>query len=176
VARKKGSDQSTSRGQLKESYPATDHVIMGFRPEIAKLLDPHRLLLPDIQTSDNEVLEHHFPGTDWNRATSHNNIRELLPLKSEPEIRISIAQTGSLLVLIRIYVTFGNMPYRVTLFEGGQELYTYEVYQADSLLLSRVIQVDGAREVTLSMKTVAIKGNELPEDSFRIHYMGAFML
>ena len=176
VARKTGTGTAAAAGRRKQNYPEIDEVVMGFPPDLARLLDRNRFLLPDIQTADNESIELHFGTSDWNLSVSHNHSRELIPISTLPRVHIPVPESGSLLVIVRMYVIFRGTPFRVVLSEGNHELESLAVFQAESRLLSHVIRCRAAKDVSISIKAVAIEGDEQPADSFRIQLMIALML
>jgi len=177
VARKKGQRRRRGVGLLKKSYGETDGVVMALPQEILRLLDPAGFLLPDIQTGEPNSLEAAFPNLQWNLRMSPTKIRELIPAVASPAILIPVQTTGSLLVLLRMYVAFEGQSYRVMLCKGSAELASFAVFQGDSTLLSAVFDcTQETNVVELTVKTQSFQGSPIPVDSIRIHYAGAFML
>jgi len=164
-------------GLLKQSYGETDGVVMALPQEILRLLDPAGFLLPDIQTAEPNRLEAAFPNLQWNLRISPAKIRELVPAVASPAILIPVQTTGSLLVLLRMYLAFEGQSYRVMLCKGSAELSSFAVFQGDSTLLSAVFDcTQETNVVELTVKTQSFQGSSIPVDSIRIHYAGAFML
>ncbi len=177
VARKKGQRRRRGVSPFKKSYGEIDGVVMALPPEILRLLDPAGFLLPDIQTGEPNRLEAAFPSLQWNLGMSPAKIRELVPAVASPAILIPVQTTGSLLVLLRMYVAFGGQPYKVMLCKGSAELSSFAVFQGDSTLLSAGVECTQERNVVeLTVKTQSLQGSSIPVDSIRIHYAGAFML
>jgi hypothetical protein len=76
-----------------------------------------------------------------------------------------------------MYVAFEGQSYRVMLCKGSAVLSSFAVFQADSTLLSAVVDcTQETNEVELTVKTQAFQGSSIPVDSIRIHYAGAFMI
>ncbi len=177
VARKKGQRRRRSVDLFKQSYGETDGVVMALPQEILCLLDPAGFLLPDIQTAEPNSLEAAFSKLHWSLRISPAKFRELVPTVASPAILIRVQTTGSLLVLLRVYVAFEGESYRVMLCKGSAVLSSFAVFQADSTLLSAVVDCkQEANEVELTVKTQAFQGSSIPVDSIRVHYAGAFML
>ena len=177
IARKNGQRRPRAVGRFKKGYGETDGVVMALPQEILRLLDPAGFLLPDIQTGEPKSIEVAFPSSHWTLRTTPATYRELVPAVASPAISVPVQTSGSLLVLLRMYVGFEGQPYRVMLCKGATELSSFAVFQIDSILLSAV--VDCAREtnvVELTVKTESFQDSTIPVDAIRIHYAGAFIL
>ena len=177
TARKKGLRRTPARGRINGDFPQIDGVTIAFPPAVARLLDPKDALLPDLQTASEAVLERLFPPSDWIVGVSGNNVRELRARLTQPRILVPVPKPGSLVVLIRMYVIFSGRPYKVTVCNDNRELSSFGVFQTESILLSnKLLCTPGKEQAVLSLKAVSFDGAQLPADSFRILYLGAFIL
>ena len=177
VARKKGQRHRCGVGLFKKSYSESDGVMMALPQETLCLLDPAGFLLPDIQIGEPNSLEAAFPNSHWTLRVTPAKFRELTPAVASPAILIPLQSTGSVLVLLRMYVAFEGQSYRVMLCKGSAELSSFAVFQGDSILLSAVVDCTQETNVAeLTVKTQSLQGGSIPVDSIRIHYAGAFMV
>jgi hypothetical protein len=177
TARKKGLRRTPARGRINGDFPQIDGVTIAFPPAVARLLDPKDALLPDLQTASEAVLERLFPPSDWIVGVSGNNVRELRARLTQPRILVPVPKPGSLVVLIRMYVIFSGRPYKVTVCNDNRELSSFGVFQTESILLSnKLLCTPGKEQAVLSLKAVSFDGAQLPADSLRILYLGAFIL
>jgi len=180
TARKAGKRVAPTAARLRQPYPAVDEVICAFPPAIARLLDPRTALIPDIQTAPAaETLAEIFPGGDWNLAVQPNGVRDMSPATARPRLIVPVPRAGPLLIVVRLYVAYEDAPYRIALFDGDEELEGFDVFRADSLLLSPVIQCKPEMNaLTVSIRTRLLDGTSEvePAGKFTISYAGAFPL
>jgi hypothetical protein len=177
--RKQGVRRFLPAGRLRQDHPTLDQVVCAFPPHIARLLDPGRLVLPDIQTSPIPVLENIFPASDWRYGVSPDGLRDLSPATARPSFTVCVPRPGPLLMVLRLYVAVEARPFRIALWNDTGELAGFDAYRPDSLLLSPIVQCAAdAPILRLSIRTLAL-GSADAQDvaaNFTLSYAGAFPL
>jgi SAM-dependent methyltransferase len=177
--RKKGMRRVSPAARLRRDYPTVDKVVCAFPPQVARLLDPESLVLPDIQASPIAVLENIFPASDWRYGISPDGLRDLSPATARPSFTIRVPRPGPLLVVLRLYVAVEQWPFRIALWNDTGEIAGFDAYRADSLLLSPVVPcAPDEPTLHLSIRTVGL-GDAAGQDvaaNFTLSYAGAFPL
>jgi SAM-dependent methyltransferase len=135
VARKRGAPDTLAGGRLNADYPEEDGVVLGFKPEVRRLLGERNRFFPDLQTASEEALRAVFPVTDWDLDRSANGFRSVVA--RERRARIACALPGRpLRLFFRVHATRREAPYQISLMQGERELGAASVYQTESLLLA----------------------------------------
>jgi SAM-dependent methyltransferase len=176
AARKKGRRASNSGGEFMQHHPEAGGVTIAFPPEIARLLSPGACIVPDLQTADLATLNQTFPESEWTMEVATHDIRNLVPSVPAPRILVSVPEPGRLVLLFRMYVSFKGQPYDVVLSTDQGDPTSFPVYQNDSHLLTKTMTCRGKDELVLTLCAEALAATEVPVESFRINYMGAFVL
>jgi SAM-dependent methyltransferase len=177
AVRKKSARPSVGRARIPRERPAED-VVYAFPSRIARLLDPRVAALPDIQSATREALDAAFPPSDWSLSVSKDGLRALTPTKVSPSFTVAVAESGPLLVLVRLHVVVDQGPFRVMLWADDREVAGFDAYRTDSLLLRPIVECGPCiAELRLSLRTHAL--GDAPQDHmpvFNVSYAGAFAL
>jgi len=169
VAVKRGTPGAAVSGRLKASFPEDEGVVLGFEPEIRRLLNQRDPAFPDLQGAPPDLIQRVFPRPDWELKTSGAGSRSVVSRSPAMKILAQIA-SGSL-VLMRVFAARLDQPYRVGLFLRDLELAGMDVYQSESFLLSGVAETAGP----LQMRISGLSGREgtLPQSLITLSYAGA---
>ena len=169
VAIKRGMPGAAVSGRLKDAFPEEEEVVLGFEPEIRRLLARRDAAFPDLQAAPQEAIQHVFPASDWEFKISAEGIRSVA--SRLPSARILAPVTAGSLVLLRVYAARLDRPYRVGLFLGDAELAGMDVYQTESFLLSAI----AARSNSLHIRITPLgtPGGALPQSLIALSYAGA---
>ncbi len=169
VALKRGTAGSAVSGRLKDAYPEDDGVVLGFEPEIRRLLARRDAAFPDLQAAPQEAIQGVFPPSDWEIRISAAGSRSVV--SRSPSARILAPVAAGSLVLMRVYAARVDRPYRVGLFLGDTELAGMDVYQSESFLLSAI----AARSDQLGIRITAIGAHDgaPPQSLITLSYAGA---
>ena len=132
------------RGELPDRLPSFDllydwgkrnDVMISYPDTVEAVLNRIKDVLPNIQSASEAKLREVYPSADWSIAVSENGIRTLTPVVNGGRILCNAVPNAKVLqVLIRVYVHYEDIPYRLHLSLDGKELDVYEVYQIDSFL------------------------------------------
>ena len=151
VAIKRGAPGAGVSGRLKESFPEDDGVVLGFEPEIRRLLNQRDPAFPDLQTASPEAIRRVFAPAEWELKTSAAGSRSVV--SRSPEMRILAQVAPGSLLLMRLYAARLDQPYRVSLFLGDDELAGVEVVQSESFLLSAIAGRSGQMSLRITPRT-----------------------
>ena len=151
VAIKRGAPSADVSGRLKESFPEEDGVVLGFEPEIRRLLNQRDPVFPDLQTASPEAIQRVFAPSQWELKTSAAGSRSVV--SRSPEMRILAQVAPGSLVLMRVYAARLDQPYRVSLLLGDDELTGADLYQSESFLLSAIAGRSGQMSLRITSRT-----------------------
>lgn len=169
VAIRRGTPGADVSGRLKDAFPEEDGVVLGFEPEIRRLLAQRDAVFPDLQTASNETLQAVFPPSEWEIRTSPAGSRSVV--SRSPSARIVAPVAAGSLVLLRVYAARLDRPYRVGLFLGDAELAGMNVYQSESFLLSAI--ADTADALQFRISALGVQEGALPQSLITLSYAGA---
>ncbi len=169
VAIKRGTAGSAVSGRLKDSFPEEDGVVLGFEPEIRRLLAGRDAAFPDLQTAPQEAIQLVFPPSDWEIRISPAGSRSVV--SRLPSARILAPVAAGSLVLVRIYAARVDQSYRVGLFLGDGELAGMNVFQSESFLLSAIAEKAGPLQVRIS--ALSVREGTPPQSLIALSYAGA---
>lgn len=169
VAIKRGAPGAGASGRLKEAYPEDEGVVLGFEPEIRRLLARRDTSFPEMQSATPEALQAVFPPPDWEFKVSAAGGRSVV--SRSPSARILAPVAAGSLVLVRIYAARVDRPYRVGLFLGDAELAGMDVYQSESFLLSAIAERAGSLQIRIS--ALKVPAGAPPQSLIALSYAGA---
>lgn len=123
-------------GQLRYSNGERNGVIIGYPPTLTKILDLAQDLVPDIQTAEVVDISRCFPSNEW-ILDSNADLRYLVLTTQTGSIRLqeSPGEHSHFIVLLRIYGSPTDTPFRIQLLLNHKEIAGVDVHQADSFLL-----------------------------------------
>lgn len=177
AVRKRGNRGEAPAARLVRVYPEANDIVLAFSPRIARLLDTRSALLPNIQSSSAEALTEVFPAPDW-AIESEGGLRWLSPQTRQPRLLVPAIRSGSLLIVVRIYVAADTQPFRIELRNDGDQVAAFDAYRSDSLLLTPTVSCRQGTALRLSFSTRPLgslrTGDNLP--LFNLSYAGAFPL
>ena len=176
AVRKRGARRSAASNRFLHDYPMRDDVVCAFPPQLARLLDAHGAVLPDLQSASQNAIESAFPAEDWTLSTSVEGVRALLPSTTRPGFRVPVKEPGRLLVLLRCYVQVDVKPFRLMLCAGEEELAAFDAWRSDSFLLTAIVDCPNAAPLHLSVSTRALDGADDAARVYTVSYAGAFAL
>ncbi len=112
-------------------------VVIGYPPTLTKILDLAHDLVPDIQTAEPEEISQCFPNNEW-ILDSNTDLRYLVLTTHTGSIRLQnlTGEHNSIVVLVRVYGSPSDTPFRIQLLVNNREITGVDVYQADSFLLT----------------------------------------
>lgn len=149
VARKRGEPRADAAGRLNADYPEEDGVLLGFRPEVRRLLGERQRLFPDLQNAPEAAIRAVFPATDWDLHRSANGFLSVVARNPRARITCSLPPEP-LHVFFRVHASRAEAPYRVRLVLGERELAGADVYLTESLLLAGRSEGQGELAITAS--------------------------
>lgn len=110
-------------------------VIIGYPSDLASLLELACDLVPDIQIAAHEEIVRHFPEGEWTTGRD-GDVRNLALSVPTASIRMRpVNVSGQFAVLLRIYGSPLEEPFRIRLLVDGAELAGFDVHQPESFLL-----------------------------------------
>jgi ubiquinone/menaquinone biosynthesis C-methylase UbiE len=127
-----------------------------FAEDLSKILIDSSSLLPSIENDDPDSIAEAFPTEDWSYQKHSNSVRALALNSRKGEIRIS-TKGLNILVLLRLYVaesTSGG--YNVCIYHREKRIFSYDVWQSDSILFAEVIEVEGGKDLTLHVEKMPL--------------------
>ncbi|RZB38073.1 MAG: hypothetical protein SRB2_00419 [Desulfobacteraceae bacterium Eth-SRB2] len=147
-----------------------------FAEDLSKILIDSSSLLPSIENDDPVTIAEAFTTEDWSYQKHSNSLRALALNSRKGEIRIS-TKGLNILVLLRLYVaesTSGG--YNVCIYHRGKRLFSYDVWQSDSILFAEVIEVDGRKDLTLHVEKTPLVNPATQSDAgvVLVNYAAAF--
>ncbi|MDD5328816.1 MAG: class I SAM-dependent methyltransferase [Sulfuricella sp.] len=180
VARKSGDTVGLPEGRLQASYQEKEGVVLGFEPDMLRLLGQCSSFFPDLQSSPEEDVRLIFPTEDWIIETSSPGkaIQGVLPEEwveksAERGIRTLISRSdmgriqfhllpGRSLILLRCHGAYRDQPYRILLLVRGQELARMDVHQSESFILAGIAEIGEPSSSGISLRMVALDGGSAP--------------
>jgi hypothetical protein len=136
-------------------------VIIGYPPTLAKILDLAHDLAPDIQNSEPAEISKCFPSDEW-FLHSNAEVRYLVlkTLTGNIILRQPVNEPSRLVVLLRVYGSPTDTPFRMQLSVNQREIAHVDVYQADSFLLRG--EIPSGNDTNLSLHLCHINSAPLP--------------
>ena len=135
-------------------------IIISYPPALAKILNQVHDLVPDIQTAETTEISHCFPTTEW-ILDSNSKLRFLVLTTQTGNIRLlqPAYEDSSYVVLLRIYGSPTNTPFRIQLLVNQKEIACVNVYQPDSFLLRG--EIPSGKNTILSLHVCHLNNSSL---------------
>ncbi len=172
---------------ISYKYPIVDGVELAYPKVIADFLIQNKSLIPDLIMNNQKILKKLFPENEWlfkkwENADEANIERLDICMKNNNGHTIIPAKAGNYLIMFRLYVNskreFGGH-YRFVIKNEDEIIYSYSVYQSESLLFTDIISHTRNKDLILSFEVESIfeKDNtETEKYPFIISYAGAFCI
>jgi len=153
-------------------------VLYSFTQDLNNILIDNASVLPSIQKENHEIISSAFPTEDWIYSVAHNDIKVLSLNADMGEICIR-TKGHNTLVILRIYVSSAiSGGYKVAISCHDKLLFSFDVWQDDSILFTDVIVSPNTENVSLYIKKSPLKGDcgENRTGSVQIVFAAAFKL
>ena len=151
VARKTGSTREmSSNGRVfQEQFVYHDDIYYSFPTHVSRFLIEESSLLPSIQKDDAKKIVELFPDDQWSLLVNDDGYKSLLMTDREAMIMLP-AENGNLLLLIRFYLAESKgRCYRLALSSNSEPLYSYDVWQSDSVLFTGMVSLNSKQATRL---------------------------
>jgi len=127
---------------LRYVWGSRSGVMIGYPPEVNKLLESALDLLPDVQTAPEDELHKAFPNDEWTLVDVAPDIRALVSKGTRATIRCAgLKKESNVTLLLRVDLAHDGENYRVRISHDGVALKEVPVYQADSMLIQASVHV-----------------------------------
>jgi ubiquinone/menaquinone biosynthesis C-methylase UbiE len=149
-----------------------------FAQDLSKILIDSSSLLPSIQSEDLDTIAKAFPTEDWSSPKHANGVNALALNSRKGEIRIP-ANGRNILVILRLYLAeSASAGYNLCINLRGERLFSYDVWQSDSILFADVIEVKGDEEIVLYIEKMPLANSTKESDAgaVLVNYAAAFGL
>lgn len=195
VARKRGAPAGIPEGRLKATYQEQEGVVLGFEPDMLRLLSQCSAFSPDLQSSPEEAVRQVFPSEDWAieisspgkaiqgvlpeewiEKSAESSIRSLVSRSDRGKIQFPL-RLGRSLILLRCHGVYRDQPYRILLLLDGRELARMDVHQSESFLLAGIAETEELSNSVVLLKMVSLDDGAAPSHArVSLTYAGAVSL
>jgi len=155
-----------------------DGVYYSFEQDLSNILIDGASLFPDIQSEDRDGIDEVFPAGDWYHQELPNDVKALALKSRKGEILIP-AKGQSVLVALRLYVgESASGGYNVCINYRGKRVFSYDVWQSDSILFADVIEVEGKEKLVFQINKSPLAGftEQSAAGPVFVYYAAAFGL
>jgi hypothetical protein len=172
VVRKNGRTRTKPSKPLRYSWGSRAGVVIGYPPEVNRLLEGALDLLPDVQTAPEHELRKAFPSDDWTLVDTEVKVRVLVSRGTRATIRCAgLERESTVTLLFRVNLAHDGENYRLRISHDGIPLKEVAVYQADSMLIQASVRVTEP-EIRLIVEFLQLAG-DLPARNAHAALMAA---